>query len=150
MADSVHYQCLLAIRNGIIDLSLDGFQPNEIQVRSSPWSSESIYRGITVHDLEEDEAAGTNQREDIGYACAATIIIGNDHAVGEGIDTLAEMRARIRRRFVHQAIASVSLVGGIYLTTTVGKSPMRLPKQWDDTYLLSSLVIRCWMREPRG
>jgi hypothetical protein len=60
-----------------------------------------------------------------------------------------EARAKIRRKFIHQRMTTVSLSGGMFLTTKVGHLQINQPRG-PHSYEASSLLIRCWMREPRG
>lgn len=152
----VHEQCLKEIAAGIKGLKTC-FRADEIRVQRLDHKVESdgsvtiqtYDRGITVFPLQEQESAGTNLREDIGYGCGVLISAGNDHSLKDNVGKVLEARALIRRRFVHQRLTTVSLSGGMYLTTKVAHLPINQPRG-PHTFEASSLVIRCWMREPRG
>ncbi len=107
------------------------------------------YLGITFWPQQEQEAAGTTGREDIGYGCGCAIILGADPALKDNLGKVLEARAKIRRRFIHQRLDNVELQGGYVLTTKVGHLQINEPLE-THRYEASFLLIRCWMREPRG
>ena len=130
-----------------------GIPADEIVVRRLPWSDNGtqtvVHRGITFYPLEEQEAPGTNVREDIGYPCGCAIILPADHGTAAHVAKVLDCREKIRRRFIHQRLSGVTLTGGTYLTTKVQHLQINLPRE-AHRYEVSSLLIRCWMREPRG
>lgn len=152
MAD-VHEQCLQELVRQTRGLKLP-IADAEIAARRLPWTtngdrSVTIHRGITFYPLEEAESAGTNEREDIGYPCGCAIILAADAGTADNLGKVLECRAKIRRKFIHQRLDKVTLSGGLYLTTKVSHLQINLPRE-AHRYEASSLLIRCWMREPRG
>jgi hypothetical protein len=152
----VHELCLKEIAAGIKGLQTC-FRAEEIRVQRLDHKVESdgsvtIHtweRGVTVFPLQEQESAGTNLREDIGYGCGVLFVFPNDHGPKDNVGKVLEARALTRRRFIHQRMTTVALSGGMYLTTKVAHLPINQPRG-PHTFEVSSLVIRCWMREPRG
>lgn len=125
-----------------------------IQARRMPWHTAGdgtvvIHQGITFFPQEEQESAGTNVREDIGYPCGCAIILPADHGTRDNLGKVLECRERIRRKFIHQRLDNVVLDGGHYLTTKVAHLQINQPREAHN-YEVSLLLIRCWMREPRG
>jgi hypothetical protein len=149
----VHEQSLLElvrISRGL-QLPITG---DEIQARRLPWDIKGdrtsvIHRGITFFPQQEIESAGTNVREDIGYPCGCAIILPTDHGTRENLGKVLACRAKIRRRFIHQRLENVLLDGGVYLTTKVSHLQINQPRE-AHAFEVSLLLIRCWMREPRG
>jgi hypothetical protein len=152
----VHEMCLNELVRKTQGLGL-GFPASEIRKRRLEHRIESdgsrtIHnweRGITFFPLQEQESPGTNAREDIGYGCGCLIVLPADHGSAENLGKVLEARAKIRRAFIHQRMENVSLSGGMYLTTKVAHLPINQPRG-PHSYEASSLLIRCWMREPRG
>ncbi len=149
----IHEQCLDEIVAAIRGLKLP-IPADEIQKRRGAYQvngDQTItpYKGISVYPAEENEAPGTHAKEDIGYACGVAIILPADHAFTAAVGKVLECRSKIRRRFIHQRLFKPSLTGGYYLTTKVSHLPINLPRE-AHRYEASSLLIRCWMREPRG
>lgn len=149
----VHEQCLAEIRERIAGLKLD-VPADTIVVRrhyqQRTGDKQSLpYVGITIYPEQEREGVGTHGREDIGYGCGVAIILATDHASTRAIGRATTMRALIRREFVHQKMEKVRLGDGCYLTTKVSHLPINIPHE-AHRYEASSLLIRCWMREPRG
>ncbi len=149
----VHEQMLDEIVAGIRGLKLP-IPDDEIQKRRGPYQVNgdktiTPYRGISVYPTQEQEAPGTHGKEDIGYAVGVAIILPADHSFTANVGKVLECRSRIRRRFIHQRLTKPALSGGYYLTTKVAHLPINLPRE-AHKYEASSLLIRCWMREPRG
>jgi hypothetical protein len=151
--EEVHEQCLdelVKVTRGL-QLPITG---DQVQARRLPWSTMGdgtvvIHQGITWFPHEETESAGTNVREDIGYGCGCAIILPADHGTRDNLGKIPYCRARIRRRFIHQRLDNVTLDGGHYLTTKVSHLQINQPRE-AHAYEVSLLLIRCWMREPRG
>lgn len=149
----VHEQCLREIRDRIVGLKLS-IPASEIQVRRGYMQQNgdrtiTPFTGISIYPEQEREAPGTIGKEDIGYGCGVAIILPADHAFTENVGKALECRAKIRRKFVHQKLLTVKLGDGYYLTTHVSHLPINIPRE-AHRYEASSLLIRCWMREPRG
>lgn len=130
-------------------LSLRGVQSSEIEIRRLPWDENQIHRGITIYPTEEREAAGTNQREDIGYGVGVALILPNDSSLREHVGRVSEWRSIIRRQFIHGRLSNVVLTGGHYCITKVEHHQLNIPRE-AHRYEASSLIIRCWMRESRS
>lgn len=151
--NSVHQNCLELIAETIKGLALDRLAPEEVVVCRKPWKDEGngnvvIDRGIRIHKAPEAEAAGTNERDDIGYGCFVTMIVPTDESQAENTDLVGAWRATIRREFLHARL-DVSLDDGQYVTTKVSHGEIDVPKE-AHRYEVSTLLIRCWMREPRS
>jgi len=155
MAD-VHEQCLDELVKITQGLQLADVKADEIRKRRLEYKVESDgririntwERGITFFPMQELEAPGTHGRDDIGYGCGCVIAFGTDHGPGANVGRASECRARIRRKVINQKL-NIELSGGYYLTTKVAHLPINQPRE-SHRYEASSLLIRCWMREPRG
>jgi hypothetical protein len=143
---AVQTQCADALATAIAALSLTGISSGEIVVRRKPTRADQFYRGITLFPLEENEAPGTNQREDIGYAIGVLLCRESEFGNADNMDVFPTWRESIRRNVIHKRI-TVTLSGGHYLTTTWEPGRFNVPKQ--DRFETSQFTIRCWMREPR-
>lgn len=146
---SVHKQCLDAIVTATQALTLTpALEAGEIVARRRPNPKNgNLYHGITFFMLQEQEAPGTNRREDIGYAIGGYLAVPVDNSQADGLDTIPSWREAIRREFIHQRLSGVSFADGHYLTTTFEPGSFLVPA--DERYEVSTFVIRCWMREPR-
>jgi len=151
----VHEQFLNELVEKTQGLTL-GFPASEIRTRRLEHKVESDGRvtiqtweqGITFFPMQEAESAGTNLREDIGYGCGCVIVLPADHGSAENLGKVLEARSKIRRKFIHQRMKA-NLSGGMYLTTKVQHLPINQPRDGHQ-YEASSLLIRSWIREPRG
>jgi hypothetical protein len=143
-------QFLEATAKAIRGLTLPGAP--DVAVRRLPWNDTGdathFYRGITVHPTTEAVSAGTNLREDIGYGCVVTMIVPASGSVAEDIDKVSQWREAIRRKVVHDAFQDINLEGANHYTTKVVHHQLNVPKE-GHRYEISSLLIRCWMRESR-
>lgn len=125
-----------------------------IAARRLPWDVKGdgtvvIHPGITVHPLKPVFAAGTNEREDVGYGVGITIIAPTDHSSAEMRDRVPACREAIRRKLVEDRLSTLPLVSGAtYIQTKIGDSEVNLPRE-AHRYEVSGLVARCWVREPR-
>lgn len=149
MAESVHKQCMDAIASAIQGLSLEQLSRDEIVVRRRAFPDGMVHYGISIHPSEEQEAPGTNSREDIGYGVDVTMAAPADNSMRDSVDLIPSWREAIRRKLMHDRL-SVTLTGGHYLQTKVEHGTFNAPLPKDShEYELSRLVVRCWMREPR-
>lgn len=149
----VHEQCLDEIVSGIRGLKLpvpaDEIQKRRGALQQNGDKTFTPFKGISVYPIQENQAPGTFSREDIGYGCGVMIYFGADHSYSANVGKLLECRAKIRRKFIHQRLTTPTLSGGYYLQTKVSHLPINTPRE-AHRYEASSLLIRCWMREPRG
>jgi len=137
---STHKDILDAVQTAIDALSLTDCE--EVAVRAVPKDGGEFYHGITVSPVAEQEFAGTNTREDIGYGVQITMVVANDVDPTEG-DLLTTWRQTIRKKFIHQKIASITTV----TTCLVEPGPVyaNTPEHLD----ISTMIIRVISRETR-
>jgi hypothetical protein len=154
VSDDIHEQCLnelVATTKGLklgLDVRarrLDHEISSDGRITIQHWE-----KGITFFPLQEQESSNeTISRNDIGYGCGCLIALGNETSLSANLGRAPEIRAKIRRKFIDQKLFKVSIVGGYYLTTKVSHLQINQPREghhWE----ASSLLIRCWVREPRG
>jgi hypothetical protein len=152
MPDSVQVQLedqLVSILRG---MQLAWPLSEEIQARRAPWDKKGdgtliIHRGVTVYPLPTIEAAGTNQREDMGYAAGVAFISATDHSTSTNRNRVHAAKEALRRKIIHDRLTLV-LDSGMYLQTKVSNGEVNVPTA-DHGYEVSGLVVRCWVREPR-
>lgn len=149
----IHEQCLnelVRVTKGLqLPLPADTILARRLWYIRGDKGSLTPYNGITFWPLPESEAPGTFGKDDIGYGCGCAIVLPSDHALVANKGKALYCRARIRRRFIHQRLANVSLDGAYYLTTKVEHLQINQPLE-THRFEASFLTIRCWMREPRG
>ena len=150
---SVQEQCLEEIAGVIRGLALRRLDHSSVHVARLPWyingdGTAVINRGIYVHPAEEREAPGTNEREDIGYGCAITMIVPATHSGLEEVGLVSEWRETIRRRLVNRRLTDLVLEGGHSCIVKIEHNNLNVPRQ-AHRYEVSSMVARCWVREPR-
>jgi hypothetical protein len=138
---STQYSILVAVASKISGLGLSNLQ--EVAVRASAKDGDNWYDGITVHPVAEDEFAGTNACDDIGYGAQVTMVVNNDEDPSED-DLYGTWRQTIRKAFIHQRLAGISTVH----TCLVQPGPIyrNVPENLD----VGSLIIRVISRETRG
>lgn len=105
-------------------------------------------RGVTLFPVQELEAPGTHGREDIGYGYGCLIVRPTDCSQTAKVGTVIEMRAKIRRKVIHQRL-DITYADGYYLTTKVDHLQINRPQEAHNVEA-SALLIRCWVRESRG
>jgi hypothetical protein len=142
----VHSSFMNAVLERIKGLELPG-HPRPV-IRRWPWSDTHIHSGITIHPTPESEAPGTNEREDIGYGVGVTMILPTDHGMTENVERIPIWRAKIRRAFINQRLR-VKFDGASEHVCKVEHGNFPLPRE-AHKYEVSSLIIRCWMRESRN
>lgn len=106
-------------------------------------------KGVTFFPMPETEAAGTHGREDIGYGIGLVVALSPDSGQSANVGAATEIRALIRRRFIHQRLTTVTVSGGYYLTTKFHHLQINLPRE-AHRFEASSCLIRCWVRESRS
>jgi hypothetical protein len=152
MPDSVQKQMedqLVAIA---VSLQLEWPQPAEIRARRLPWDTLGdgtlvVHGGLTIYPLPTIEAAGTNQREDMGYGAGLAFIAAADHSTSMNRNRVHAAKEAVRRKIIHDRLTLV-LDSGMYLQTKVSNGEVNVPKEGHQ-YEVSGLVVRCWVREPR-
>ena len=147
MTDSIFMTAMEALRDRIRGLSLEDLSTDEVAVRRLPHDGEHMYRGVTIHPVTESYDQGTNERENVGYGCAVTMVVNNDNQATRKLDLILKWREEIRREFVEDA----SLTG--VSTTCTLKVEHGYPIDWDalfdKNYDVSRLVIRVFSLETR-
>lgn len=138
---STHKDALDAIASDIASLSLSGCEA--VKVRAAPKDRGRWYDGITVHPVKEDERAGTNERDDIGYACQVTMVVNNNEDLDEA-DLFGTWRQTIRKKFIHQRLTGVD---DCY-TCLVEPGPVYVDNE--KNYDIGTMIIRVLCRETRG
>lgn len=153
----IHEQCLDALVRATKGLKLPSVPAEEIRKRRLEYrlttdgrvSLREWERGVTFFPIQEMEAAGTIGRNDIGYGCGCVIVLPADHGQSALVGRAPEIRAKIRRKFIDQKLTIPGMNGLFYQTTKVAHLPLNQPRD-AHRFEVSSLLIRCWVREPRG
>ena len=141
------YTLMLAVQDIIKALALEDIPEDEVRVRKLPHDGEVYYRGITIHPVEERSIHGTNEREDVGYGIAVTMVQNNDDDMVRNLDRMLTWREAIRKKFVEDRD-----LGGLTQHFTI---KVEFGRVFDDRDILkrsfdiSVLVLRCWAREVR-
>lgn len=157
MPDSIHKQCLDAIRADIITVipsSLSFCESAEIQVRKWPWDEKQYYQGITIWENGQEMLPETTQRENVAYRCVVTFIVPDEQNPDVLIDRLPAVVELIRRRYTHKRIiTSLTLSSGVFpcickVDPTFQHNP---PKKasWTNPLQIDyrHLLIRSWVKE---
>lgn len=152
MPDSIQVQVEDQLVSIIRGMQLAWPSSEEIQARRLPWDTLGnktlvVHKGITVYQLPTAEAAGTNQREDQGYAVGVAFIAAADHSTSMNRNRVPAAREAVRRKIIHDRLTIV-LEGGHYLQTKVANGEVNIPKE-DHQFEVSGLIVRCWVRESR-
>jgi hypothetical protein len=153
-----HKQCLREIAAQIRCLGLEWLlekklDAKEVRVRRQPFKVEgnqviNVTRGIVVHPEREDQNAGTNRSEDVGYGCGVTMFIPADHS-SDDLGPVTEWREIISRKFRNIRLTNVRVNVGHVCICTV--EPADFAKDFKNhEYEISSLLIRVWARETRS
>ena len=143
---SVFMDVLNSVRDRIRGLGLTGLSSDEIKVRRLPTDGEVYFPGISIHPAPERFWRGTNEREDIGYGAAVTMVQNNDQDQDYLLDRLLTWRRTIVIDFVEDT--SLTGVSTVY-TVKVEFGPVIIPGEQNINYDVSQLIIRAWSRETR-
>lgn len=150
-------QCLDELVSKTKGLQLPGIRAEEVRKRRLEYkvstngkiSIKEWEKGITFFPIAEAEAAGTTGRDDIGYGIGCVIVLSPDSGQSANTGRASEIRAKIRREFIHQRLTTVTLSGGYYLTTKFQHGQIHLPRE-AHRFEASTVLIRCWVRESRS
>lgn len=150
MPDSVHYQCLTAIKSEIDALitseDLTGIETDEVVVRRKFADDRQVYPGYNICLADIVPGRGTNESDDHGYGCLLVISRTNNADLTDKIDQDLNNRQTIRRYFLNQRLTGVSEV---YIVKI--EEGDALDKKWlDRDYNVAPIMLRCWARESRG
>jgi len=152
MDPEVHEQCVLETVRLLQGLE-PGLPDDEIVARRMPWKvvgrAVEIHPGESVHPVKERYARGTNQSEDIGYGVQVTSVTPKDASLKDGIGKPSARRSQVRRLFIHQKPANLTLTSALYLTTTVEPGELFDAPRGIERYDVHSVIIRYWVRETR-
>lgn len=148
MPNSVYSQALDAVVTQI--RTLDLVEDIEVQVRRFHRDETFRIKGITVSWGREREAEGTNERDDIGYPCIVTMVSGRAGGWVEDVTNTTDWRQKIRRLFINKKITGVSDTGTNDIICTVQHLAPDLPRDFEEGYDVSQLIVWCWFRESRA
>lgn len=154
MPNALLFDILEAIRAELQTLALPGLAAANVVVQKVPGDRSADLPAVKYPCLliaplgaeRLDPSAGTNLRDDVEYAVRLTILIAETGNQEERFNQFLSWREIIRRAFHNQRLA----VAGCF---TVRVRPLDVVEQtvWSESNLfMSSLVLHCFAREPRG
>lgn len=143
-SDSVFDQCLTAVRNAIVALSLEGIEDADVRKQKLPWDRSKAYPGIFVCPTTERIAPATNRRNDVGYAVAIAMVRASNQNLTAGMDLFLYWRERIRQALEDQPLSGVDEI----YTVTIEPGAVYLPDAFANQFDAGALVARCISREP--
>ena len=134
----------------------------EVQIQDEPITEDQIRPGIYVTPPSEGNGPwdefreqGTNDRDDMVYACQITIVGGTLAPFNERSEELVDVRQLVRRMFHNRRLdlqpGEITDTGVAELGCTVkhGKFQWGVDHPNANKIDVSVLVVRCFMREPR-
>ena len=144
---SIFLNILNDIAAQIRAIGLPGISASRVKVRRMPTDGEQMFPGITVHPVTERIGRGVNDRDDIGYGVALTIVQNNSGSSLEGLDRILMWREQIRHHFLTQK----TIVGEqcVFVIDVEHGYPIDWSSEFRKNYDISSMVLRCWVRENR-
>ena len=135
---------LSQVRDIVRSMGLPGLDNRAIQIRRYPWDARNIYRGITIHSMDDRLGAGTNASDDVGYGVGITIVTGLADT-SNLVERVPDWRDSIRDRFLNKTIPGVPEV----YVCKVRLGDVYLPRQHRDGYDATQLVVRAWVEQHR-
>jgi len=147
---TIHIQAMEHIRDTLQGLSAEFLHPlritkDEVRIRKKPWTKDRIYPGVTIHPEKEELGLGTCSTDDIGYGCVVSYIRrGGMHVEDDNLDRVIRFRSEVRSRFFRQPWP----IDCIY-TCGVEPAVLLLPREFENHYEISSLLLRPWSEEER-
>ena len=146
-------QCLDQVRKIICNMGLPRIDREEVQVRKKPWNREVIYQGCTIWATKEIYAAGTNERDDVGYGCVITFAAYDSQDMSSNLDQIPIWISAVRNKFNFLGRLDITLrkqcsFGIINVSDFNTKPPAQHPDA--GKYELESLLVRAWIREARA
>jgi hypothetical protein len=132
------------VRDQIRHLGLPGLDDRKVSIRRRPWDDRQVYRGVTIHSLEDRFGSGLNGADDVGYGIGITIITGKADETGL-YDRVPEWRDRIRNTFHNRKLPGVD---DVYVCkVTLGD--VYLPGQYRKSNDATQLILRAWVEAQR-
>ena len=145
-------QMLEQVHKIICNLAMPRIDRSEIAIRRSPWTKNVIYQGCTVWAVPQIYAAGTNEREDVGYGAAITFAAYDSQDASSNIDQIPIWIATSRSRFLYESRLDITPRSGCsFINLTIHSFDPRPPRNHPESekYEMQSLIVRAWVRESR-
>jgi hypothetical protein len=149
MANTTHYQCVTAVYDAVVALSLSG-------VATTATRKVTLARGLTLPAVVvspgpfELVADSTNERDSIGYPVLVTFIRASDQeaTLDAGFQTYLEWRKAVRLAFHNKRI---TITDGTVLRCLVEPAAILDLAAWQTENLdVGQLLIRVYCRETRS
>lgn len=141
---------MLALQTIVKALAPDDLNDLEIEVRDSFQSSGGgLFRGVSILDMGEQLADGTNGTTDVGYICGIMFVTSS---TGDAImpdDIMPYWYETVRRRLVDQRIpvAQYGLTAPKeHVCRVLPGATITNAKKWPQ-YAVRQLVVAVWVRE---
>lgn len=154
--ESVAYQTLVAVRDTIAALNLEGVAGENVRWQKVPFEErqlEDLPDGVVLVSPGTEEippADGTNARDDVTYPVQVVYAqkSGEPHLT-DRLNRMLTWRQSIRRAFHHQRLSGVSETGTDHIFCTVRPGVVILPASFQKRIDAGALVVRCEFRETR-
>ena len=154
---SVTTELAEGVRARIIALNLDGMPAANVVVQKLKYDMGAGKHGrgprprvIVSYENAKGVPGGTNCRDDYDYPIMITILAADNQRLVTDGDTYTQWSNRITRVLNQRRVVdSLSLVGADHYNTLVRPGPTAAPADWMKGIWHSSLIARCFVREPR-
>lgn len=138
-------ECLNAVRDLILGLSLAGLDVDNVLVRKLPWNREAIDEGVFISPAPERYGRGTNARDDVGYGVMVSMIKKSNQDLTGSIDAFLVWRQEISKAL--RRGSSTLGVSEVY-DLSIEPAAVYLPDAFTKQYDVGAVVVRCLSREP--
>lgn len=148
-SSSTYMQAMDSVKAAIEALLLTGLSTVVIQEWPLRTDRTLPYVSLSPSTIRENVQAATNRSEDVGYAILAAIVATSAGTDATALDARLLWREKIRRRFSHQSISSIT--NGTQLQCTVEPlSPIDAVALAANKGFVSAMIIRVNVREGRS
>lgn len=143
MADAVFYACLVAVRDTIIALHLDGVADTQIVWQKHPLNMAGITEGVFVSPVSETIAPATNRKDEIGYGVQVTMVQASNQDLTANANRFLLWREQIRQAFHERPLSGVDTV----YRCRIEPASVFWPEGFRNQFDIGALVVRCFSRE---
>jgi len=159
--ETVHFEILQAVRQAITDLDVPLIPKEQIYLRRIPTDRQATLPAVIIAPIGiETLPPSTNASDDIGFPVLISLVNGvnkdqtalpSERAAKdltmEVSEVELEWRQKVRRAFHNKRLPGMEQ--RVYRCTVEPQAILDLPLYRDADLVVSSLIVRCFVREQR-
>lgn len=143
-----HYAQAQAIQTALRTLTFTGFDSGDIQLIDDFENDKIPERGIYVQMVEESFGVGTNEHNDVRYACLVARVLPKVD-MRDGMQSRSQFRIAVIKTF-HRKRIGIDAPSSCEIVSLVRPHQMKVPSAWRRSNLdVTVLKITSLIRETR-